>query len=73
MPAGTALCRDEASFVTGQVIAVDGGSSLMNPDFPLACKGVQIEAETHLYSPRFSRAYVIDRPTSSNSSFSRSS
>lgn len=30
------FCSDEASFVTGQSIAVDGGSSQMNPDFPLA-------------------------------------
>jgi len=29
------LCAKEASFITGQTIAVDGGSSLMNPDFPL--------------------------------------
>jgi len=30
------LCSDEARFVTGQAIAVDGGSSLMNAHFPLA-------------------------------------
>jgi enoyl-[acyl-carrier protein] reductase III len=29
------LCSAEAGFVTGQTLSVDGGSSLMNPDFPL--------------------------------------
>jgi len=35
------LCSDEARFVTGQGIGVDGGSSLMNPDLPL---GIQMPA-----------------------------
>jgi NAD(P)-dependent dehydrogenase (short-subunit alcohol dehydrogenase family) len=30
------LCSEEASFVTGQSITVDGGISLMSSDFPLA-------------------------------------
>src|SRR5262249_35473667 len=30
------LCSEEARFVTGQGITVDGGCSLMNTDFPLA-------------------------------------
>ena len=30
------LCSDEARFMTGQALTVDGGSSLMNSDFPLA-------------------------------------
>ena len=30
------LCTDEARFVTGQAVSVDGGSSLMNPDLPLS-------------------------------------
>ena len=30
------LCTDEARFLTGHALAVDGGSSLMNSDFPLA-------------------------------------
>jgi enoyl-[acyl-carrier protein] reductase III len=30
------LCSDEARFLTGQALSVDGGSSLMNADFPLA-------------------------------------
>jgi NAD(P)-dependent dehydrogenase (short-subunit alcohol dehydrogenase family) len=29
------LCSEEASWITGQAIAADGGASLMNPDFPL--------------------------------------
>lgn len=29
------LCSPEASWITGQAIAADGGASLMNPNFPL--------------------------------------
>jgi enoyl-[acyl-carrier protein] reductase III len=31
----TLLCMDEASFITGQTIHVDGGASVMDPIFPL--------------------------------------
>ena len=29
------LCMDEASFITGQTIHVDGGASIMDTVFPL--------------------------------------
>ena len=29
------LCMDEASFITGQTLHVDGGASIMDPVFPL--------------------------------------
>jgi NAD(P)-dependent dehydrogenase (short-subunit alcohol dehydrogenase family) len=28
------LCREEAGWITGQLIAADGGSSLMNSEVP---------------------------------------
>ena len=34
------LCTDEASFITGQLLYVDGGASAMEPVFPLAIQGV---------------------------------
>jgi NAD(P)-dependent dehydrogenase (short-subunit alcohol dehydrogenase family) len=30
------LCSEEASWITGQLLSVDGGSSLMDPGLPLA-------------------------------------
>ena len=35
------LCSDEASFITGQLLYVDGGASLMDPVFPLAIQGIK--------------------------------
>ena len=29
------LCMEEASFITGQTLHVDGGASIMDPLFPL--------------------------------------
>jgi enoyl-[acyl-carrier protein] reductase III len=29
------MCREEADFITGQVIHVDGGASIMDTVFPL--------------------------------------
>lgn len=34
------LCTDQASFITGQTIHVDGGASVMDPVFPLAVQGI---------------------------------
>ncbi len=31
----TLLCMEEASFITGQILHVDGGASIMDPVFPL--------------------------------------
>jgi enoyl-[acyl-carrier protein] reductase III len=31
----TLLCMDEASFITGQILHVDGGASIMDSVFPL--------------------------------------
>jgi hypothetical protein len=35
------LCTDQASFITGQLLYVDGGASVMEPAFPLAIQGIK--------------------------------
>jgi len=35
------LCTDQASFITGQLLYVDGGASAMEPVFPLAIQGIK--------------------------------
>jgi NAD(P)-dependent dehydrogenase (short-subunit alcohol dehydrogenase family) len=35
------LCTDHASFITGQLLYVDGGASAMEPVFPLAIQGIK--------------------------------
>jgi NAD(P)-dependent dehydrogenase (short-subunit alcohol dehydrogenase family) len=37
------LCSNEASFITGQLIAVDGGAGLMNPALPLAIQQPELQ------------------------------
>jgi NAD(P)-dependent dehydrogenase (short-subunit alcohol dehydrogenase family) len=38
------LCSKEASFITGQLIAVDGGASLMDPGLPLGIQQPELQA-----------------------------
>ena len=36
----TLLCAEEASFITGQTLYVDGGASVMFPEMPLPIQGL---------------------------------
>jgi NAD(P)-dependent dehydrogenase (short-subunit alcohol dehydrogenase family) len=50
------LCMDEASFITGQVLHVDGGSSIMDPVFPLEIqRGPSVSRESASSIPTTSR------------------
>lgn len=40
------LCSDDASWITGQLIAVDGGMGLMDPALPLAIQQPELQAGT---------------------------
>ena len=39
------LCSTEAAWITGQLIAVDGGMSLMDPGLPLAIQQPELQAQ----------------------------
>ena len=39
----TLLCSKEAGFITGQLLAVDGGASLMDPALPLAIQQPELQ------------------------------
>src|SRR5437762_9475360 len=39
----TLLCSKEAGFITGQILAVDGGASLMDPALPLAIQQPELQ------------------------------
>jgi hypothetical protein len=40
----TLLCSHEAAWITGQLIAVDGGMGLMDPGLPLAIQQPELQA-----------------------------
>jgi NAD(P)-dependent dehydrogenase (short-subunit alcohol dehydrogenase family) len=42
----TLLCSNEAGWITGQLIAVDGGMGLMDPGLPLAIQQPELQAQT---------------------------
>jgi NAD(P)-dependent dehydrogenase (short-subunit alcohol dehydrogenase family) len=35
------MCTEQAGFITGQTLHVDGGGSAMLPDFPLGIQGIK--------------------------------
>ena len=41
----TLLCSNEAGWITGQLIAVDGGMGLMDPALPLAIQQPELQAQ----------------------------
>ena len=41
----TLLCSNEAGWITGQLIAVDGGMALMDPGLPLAIQQPELQPQ----------------------------